>query len=63
MLCGWKGKYWLETVKILGVNAWVIADKNEIKEEETLKNNNICVSIDLGPLFITGFLAVSSGCL
>lgn len=51
----------VETLKILRVSAWAVAQEYEIKQEETL-NNNICVSTDLGPL-MPSFLTDSSGCL
>ena len=51
-----------ETLRILRVNVWTTAEEHEIKQEETL-NNNICVSTDLGPLFMPSFLADSSGSL
>lgn len=52
----------METLEILRVNAWAIAEEHEIKQGETL-SNNICVSTDLGPLFMHSFLADSSGCV
>lgn len=52
----------MEPQKILRINACAIAKEHEIEQEET-PNNNICVSTDLGPLFISCFLADSSGYL
>jgi len=52
----------METLKILKINAWAIAEEHEIKQKQTL-SNKICVSTDLGPVFIPIFLAGCTGCL
>lgn len=51
----------METLKTLRVSSWTIAEEHEIKKKETL-GNNICISMDLGPLHVSSFPTESSKC-